>query len=162
MIDGQKNAGAESVWDYPRPPVVRALSCPVTVRFGGVLIVDTDEVAEVLETSHPPTVYLRREDFADGSLVPVDGTSWCEFKGTAQYVDLVAGEQRAARAGWYYPQPSPGYELLADRVALYPGLMDECRLDGEIVRPQTGNFYGGWITSRVTGPFKGEPGTLGW
>lgn len=162
MVDEQQGAGVESVWDYSRPPAVRTLPCHVEVLSGGVLIVDTDDVVQVLETSHPPTVYLRRENFADGVLVPADGMSWCEFKGQAGYVDAVAGAQSAPRAGWYYPDPSPGYELLQDRVAIYPGLMDECRVDGETVRAQAGNFYGGWITSRVAGPFKGEPGTLGW
>lgn len=46
--------------------------------------------------------------------------------------------------------------------SLYPGKMDECRLDGEPVRAQAGEFCGGWATSAVTGPFKGGPGTLGW
>lgn len=162
MVNGQVAAGVESVWDYPRPPAVRRLSCPVTVRSGGILIVDVDDIVQVLETSHPPTVYLRRVDFIEGSLVPADGTSWCEFKGQARYVDVTAGAKRVTRAGWYYPDPSPGYALLQDRIALYPGLMDECRLGGETVQPQAGDFYGGWVTSRVTGPFKGEPGTLGW
>ena len=40
--------------------------------------------------------------------------------------------------------------------------MDRCLVDGEVVVPQEGGFYGGWITSAVSGPFKGGPGTLGW
>ena len=38
----------------------------------------------------------------------------------------------------------------------------ECYVDGERVLPQAGGFYGGWITSDVVGPFKGEPGSWGW
>ena len=40
--------------------------------------------------------------------------------------------------------------------------MDECTLDGEVVAAQPGDFYGGWISSEVAGPFKGGPGTSGW
>lgn len=152
----------ESVLQYPRPPAVRTVRRHVTVVLGGLLVAEADEVVEVLETYHPPTVYLAREAFAPGALVPAEGTSLCEFKGRARYLDVVAGERVAARAAWYYPEPRPGYEDLRGRVALYPGRMDECRVDGEVVEPQPGAFYGGWVTSRVSGPFKGGPGTEGW
>jgi len=106
--------------------------------------------------------YLPRVAFADGALVEAPGSSVCEFKGTGRYLDLLAGEAVARRAAWYYPEPSPGYESLRGRVALYPGAMDSCEVDGENVIAQEGGFYGGWITSRVVGPFKGGPATLGW
>ena len=86
----------------------------------------------------------------------------CEFKGRATYLDVQAGGVVARRAAWTYPSPLPGYEALVDHVALYPAAMDSCEVDGERVVPQQGGFYGGWITSRVVGPFKGAPGTLGW
>ncbi len=152
----------ESVWDYPRPPSVRAVRRQVRVTLGGVVIVETDDVVEVLETSHPPTVYLPRAAFAPGVLRSAGGSSWCEFKGSASYADLVAGSVVAGRAAWWYAAPAPGYQALLDRVSLYPGRMDECLVDGERVIAQAGDFYGGWITSRVTGPFKGGPGTSGW
>ena len=152
----------ESVWDYPRPPRVEPSSEHVVVRLGGAVIVDTVDSLRVLETTHPPVYYLKRSDFAEGVLVPAAGSSFCEYKGSARYLSLRSGDATAERAGWFYPNPSPGYEALADRVALYPGLMDSCEVDGETVLPQAGGFYGGWITSRVVGPFKGEPGTQGW
>lgn len=132
------------------------------VELGGVVVAETRRALRVLETSHPPVYYLPVEDFADRALVPVDGTTWCEFKGTAYYLDVVADDRTAASAAWAYPRPSPGYEALVDHVAIYPGLMDRVTVDGEVVRPQEGGFYGGWITSRVVGPFKGAPGTRGW
>lgn len=152
----------ESVWDYPRPPALRTRRCRVEVLLGGVVVAGADEILEVLETSHPPSVYLHRSAFAVDSVIDADGTSWCEFKGRARYLDVLGGAQRARRAGWYYADPAPGYERLSDRIALYPGRVDECRLDGEVVRAQDGGFYGGWITSKVAGPFKGAPGTLAW
>lgn len=154
--------GQESVWDYPRPPRVEESGERVVVRLGGSVIVDTRDVVRVLETSHPPVYYLPRSAFADGVLEPAAGSSFCEFKGAARYLTLRSQQATAERAAWYYPSPSPGYELLADRVAVYPAAMDSCEVDGETVVPQAGGFYGGWITSRVVGPFKGEPGTMGW
>ena len=152
----------ESVWDYPRPPRVEPSSELVEVTLGGVVVASTRASYRVLETSHPPTYYLPREAFADGVLRAAEGSSYCEWKGRAAYYDLVAGTAVAARAAWCYPEPAPGFEAIAGHLAVYPGLVDRCTVDGEVVEPQPGGFYGGWITSRVTGPFKGAPGTQGW
>jgi hypothetical protein len=67
-----------------------------------------------------------------------------------------------AQAGWSYEDPTPGFEHLTGAVAFYPGKVDRALVDGEPARAQAGGFYGGWITDEVVGPFKGEPGTLGW
>ena len=159
---GATRPGQESVWDYPRPPRVEPTGEHVVVRLGGQVVAETDRALRVLETSHPPTYYLPVHDFAVGSLEAGQGSSWCEYKGAAAYLDLVAGAVRASSAAWTYPRPSPGYELLTDHVAVYPGRVDEVTVDDERVRPQAGGFYGGWITDRVVGPFKGGPGTAGW
>jgi len=134
----------------------------VEVVLGGQTVARTRRALRVLETSHPPTYYLPRSDFAAGSLRPVEGESFCEWKGVAAYLDVVAGDTVARRAAWYYPHPTRTFEVLADHVALYPAAMDRCLVDGETVAPQPGGFYGGWITSRVVGPFKGGPGTQLW
>jgi uncharacterized protein (DUF427 family) len=153
----------ESVWTYPRPPRVDPSGEHVTIRFRGNTICDTRRPIRVLETSHPPTYYLPIADFVPGALVPTSGSSVCEFKGPAQYFDVVGADGKvAARAAWTYPDPYSGFEVLRDHVAVYAGPMDECLVDGERVEPQPGDFYGGWITSRVVGPFKGVPGSVGW
>ena len=154
--------GQESVWDFPRPPAVEPSHEHVVVRFGGQVVAESNDAVRVLETSHPPVYYLPRAAFAEGVLAQAPGSSLCEFKGTARYLDLRVGEAVAPRAAYHYPDPWPGYEQLRDKVAVYPGAMDSCEVDGELVTPQEGGFYGGWITSRVVGPFKGTPGTLGW
>lgn len=154
--------GQESVWDYPRPPRVEPVSGRVTVTLGGVRIVDTTSAVRVLETSHPPVYYVPRADVADGAISPAAGDSWCEFKGRAGYLTLTAGATVAERSAWFYPAPTPGYELLVDRIAIYPAAMDQCTVDGEVVTAQDGDFYGGWITRDIVGPFKGAPGTWGW
>ena len=150
------------MWDYPRPPRIERVTAPVTIRLGGQLIVETRDVVRVLETSHPPVYYLPIPDFAPGALADADGSSFCEFKGTARYLDVRGGAEVRSACAWNYPHPSPGFEPLRDRVAVYAQQMDECTVDGEVVAPQPGGFYGGWITSAVVGPFKGSPGSLNW
>ena len=150
------------MWDYPRPPRVEAVSERITVTLGGVVIADTTEAVRVLETSHPPVYYLPVRDFSPGSLEPAAGESWCEFKGRAGYLTVRGGDVVARRAAWFYAEPAPGFGMLAGRVAVYPGSMDECTVADEVVTAQEGDFYGGWITSIIVGPFKGAPGTLGW
>lgn len=154
--------GQESVWDYPRPPRLEHVDVRVTIELGGELVVDTRDAVRVLETSHPPVYYLPVSAFVPGSLAPDRGSTFCEFKGSARYLSLRGGDVVVPRAAWNYPTPAPGYEELADRVAVYAGAMDACTVDGERVTPQPGGFYGGWITADVAGPFKGGPGTAGW
>ncbi len=154
--------GQESVWDYPRPPRVEPTASVVEIRLGGQVVAHTAAALRVLETSHPPTYYLPTSAFADGVLRPAAGSSYCEWKGDASYLDVVTPARTSARAAWTYPQPSPGFEALVDHVAVMPGAMDACTVDGELVVPQEGGFYGGWITSRVVGPFKGGAGSWGW
>jgi uncharacterized protein (DUF427 family) len=132
------------------------------VIFGGRVIADTTRGLRVLETSHPPVYYFPIEDVRPDTLDPGARASYCEFKGEARYYAVVCGEHRIEDAAWSYQCPKPGYQELTGYVAFYPSLMDECRVDGEVVRPQPGPFYGGWITSDIVGPFKGEPGINGW
>lgn len=154
--------GEESVWDYPRPPRAEPVRERVTIRLGGVLIADTVDAVRVLETSHPPVYYLPIASFVEGSLIPAQGSSFCEFKGEAAYFDVHGAERVAPGAAWTYPRPARGFESLSGRVAVYAGDMDACTVGDEQVTPQPGRFYGGWITSRIRGPFKGAPGSMGW
>ncbi|GAA1478797.1 DUF427 domain-containing protein [Nocardioides aestuarii] len=154
--------GQESVWDYPRPPRVDPSDELVEVWLGGERVASSTRSLRVLETSHPPTYYLPVADVAEGALVPVAGTTGCEWKGTASYFDLVAGGVVAPRAAWTYADPRRGFEALVGHVAVMPAAVDRCVVAGETVVPQPGDFYGGWITSRVVGPFKGIPGSWGW
>ena len=138
-------ASLESVWEYTRPPRVEPCARRVRIVVDGRTIVDSQRALRVLETSHPPTIYVPLDDVAPGVLRPSRHRTFCEFKGYAAYYD-VAGRREAA---WYYADPSPGYEQLRGHVAFYPGRMDECFLDDELVHAQPGGFYGGWITSEI-------------
>ena len=154
--------GMESVWDYPRPPALERVHRRIRVVFGDEIIADTTNAYRVLETSHPPNYYLPRTDIRCGSLVRVDRRSFCEWKGTAHYFDVVGGSRVEASAAWGYDRPNAAFAPIAGHVAFYASAMDACYVDDEQVEPQAGSFYGGWITSDVAGPFKGDPGTEAW
>ncbi len=152
----------ESVWDYPRPPRVEASERHLRVIVDGTVIADTRRAVRVLETSHPPAWYLPPEDVRMDLLRPTSRHTLCEFKGQASYFDITAGGRERREAAWTYTRPLPGYEALTGFVSFYPGRVDEAWVDDHRVTAQEGDFYGGWITPDVRGPFKGGPGTRGW
>ncbi|MBD3236586.1 MAG: DUF427 domain-containing protein [Candidatus Eisenbacteria bacterium] len=154
--------GQESVWDYPRPPRLERTGKPVRVVFAGVTIAESQAALRILETSHPPVYYIPPHDVRSEHLAPAAGRSFCEWKGEARYYDVRVAARIAERAAWSYPDPVVEYAALRDHIAFYAHLMDACYVDGERVRPQPGGVYGGWITSDIAGPFKGEPGSAGW
>ena len=154
--------GQESVWSYPRPAV--AEPCPRHLRIvhRAVVIADTRKGIRTLETSHPPSYYFPPEDIAPLVLRPSQRRSVCEWKGQAVYFDVVVGEEILREVAWSYPDPTPSFRSLRDHVAFYAWPFDGCFVDDERATPQPGNFYGGWISSDVAGPFKGAPGTRLW
>jgi uncharacterized protein (DUF427 family) len=154
--------GQESVWDYPRPPRLEPLAARIRVVFSGETIAESTAAYRVLETSHPPAYYIPPDEVRTGVLEPSERRSFCEWKGQAHYFDVVLGGARAGNAAWGYPAPTPRFAALRDHVAFYAHLMDACFVGEERVQPQEGDFYGGWITSKIVGPFKGSPGTRFW
>ncbi len=151
----------ESVWDYPRPPEIRQEKRRVEAWAGPLLVAASEKALRVCETAGAPVVYIPPEDVNRELLRPAEGKTLCEFKGTASYFDVIAGERAIARAAWTYRRPTGPYAGLTDHISFYPALL-ECTLDGERVQPQPGRFYGGWVTAEITGPIKGEPGSEGW
>ncbi len=150
------------MWDYPRPPRLERSTRHLVVELGGKLVAHTGNAFRVLETSQPPAYYFPPGNVAAEHLRPSTGRTFCEWKGLATYWSVVAGDRVAVDAAWSYPQPTPAFAPLADHIAFYPQLMDACWVDGERVAPSEGSFYGGWVTSKVVGPFKGGPGTAHW
>ena len=154
--------GQESVWNYPRPPRIEATSKRIRIIFNDRIVADTHRAKRLLETSHPPNYYILLEDIKTDYLTQSSHTSYCEWKGQARYYNLQVGDRYAPNVAWDYPNISPRYAELKGYVGFYPGPMDACYVDEEKVQPQAGNFYAGWITQDVVGPFKGEPGSWGW
>lgn len=154
--------GQESVWDYPRPPRVEPSTKRVQVICNETIIADTQKSQRVLETSHPPVYYFPQSDLQMQYFTLSNRQSFCEWKGKAQYYNLVFDNKTIADCAWCYPQTTPAFKVIQDYIAFYPSLMDACYVDGELVTAQEGDFYGGWITKDIVGPFKGSQGTWGW
>ena len=154
--------GQESVWSYPRPAIAEPTSRRLRIVHRGLVAADTVRGVRTLETSHPPTYYFPREDVPPGVLRPAKHRSLCEWKGQAVYFDVHVGDEVVAEAAWSYLAPTPAFAALRDHLAFYAAPFDACFVDEERVTPQPGGFYGGWITSREAGPFKGVPGSLFW
>ncbi|MEM1127290.1 MAG: DUF427 domain-containing protein [Bacteroidota bacterium] len=154
--------GQESVWDYPRPPRLEPVEARIRLVHAGLVLVDTRQALRILETSHPPTYYLPPADIAMEHLQRVSRTSHCEWKGQAHYYDLRIGTHHVPMVAWSYATPRAAYADLANYLAFYPSKIDTCYVGDEQVQAQAGDFYGGWITSNIVGPFKGAPGTWGW
>jgi len=154
--------GQESVWDYPRPPRVEDTEKHIEVFFNDILIADTTDAKRVLETSSPPVYYIPTQDIEMKYCIKTDKHSLCEWKGVASYYTIKVHDKTALNAAWYYPDPTPSFKSIKNYIAIYPQKMDACFVDGKIAQSQAGEFYGGWITSDIVGPFKGEPGTEGW
>ena len=156
----QPQSGQESVWDYPRPPKVVACERLVEVTLDDGMIARSRNTYRVLETASPPTFYVPEKDIDWSHLVEAPGHSFCEWKGLASYWAL-ATDPAVSPVAWRYTDPKPEFEMLKGYTSFYPGRI-ACYVDGERVRPQPGEFYGGWITSDIAGPVKGKPGTGHW
>ncbi|MEL6770036.1 MAG: DUF427 domain-containing protein [Bacteroidota bacterium] len=155
--------GQESVWDYPRPPLLEPTPKRIRIEHRGVVIAETTRALRLLETSHPPTYYLPPDDLCTDLLRLTSKTSGCEWKGRAVYFDLVMPDGEVVpEVAWAYPSPTARFAALEDHLAFYAAPLDGCFVDGERVTPQPGGFYGGWVTSDLAGPFKGIPGSWGW
>ena len=153
--------GEESVWDYPRPPRLELCHRHVEVKCGGSIVAETTRPFRVCETASPPVYYVPASDVQTHMLVRASRDSFCEWKGVASYWHVQTDSETVDHAGWSYAAPDRGFERLAGAIAFYPGKL-ECFVDGERVTPQAGDFYGGWVTHEIVGPFKGEPGSEGW
>ncbi|MDJ0786349.1 MAG: DUF427 domain-containing protein [Myxococcota bacterium] len=154
--------GEESVWDYPRPPRLERARRRVRIEFGGQCIAESTRALRVCETASPPVYYVPAEDVRRELLEESAQQSFCEWKGVARYWTLRVGDAVSVDAAWSYPNPDAPFEALRDHLAFYPGRVEAAWLDDERVRPQAGDFYGGWVTDEIKGPFKGDPGTGHW
>ena len=155
--------GQESVWDYPRPPRLERTPKTLKIIFGGMTVAETNRAWRVLETSHPPVYYFPPDDVRMEFLTErADDSSFCEWKGRAGYYTITVGGKRVENAAWFYANPTRSFAEIKNHIAFYPSKMDACYVDGERVETQPGDFYGGWITSDIVGPFKGGAGTWGW
>ncbi len=158
--------GEESVWDYPRPPILIPPPAPIRVLHADAVVAQSDHALEIKETAGAPVPYIPPQDVRTEWLVPNGLLSLCEWKGAAVGFDLaMPGGVRVADAAWCYPDPfddlREGYGAIAGWFAFYPAKL-ACFVGDARARSQPGGFYGGWVTDRIRGPIKGAPGSQGW
>ena len=151
--------GQESVWDYPRPAILEDTPKQIKVICNDIVLAETSRAKRVLETSHPPCYYIPIEDIKMEYLVATSRRSICEWKGVSQYYDVKIGDRHIANAAWQYIDPTPNFVDIKNCLSFYGSRMDACYVNDELITPQAGDFYGGWITADIVGPFKGESGT---
>ncbi len=147
--------GQESVWDYPRPPKIESDSRLIIVKLDELIVSESTKAKRILETASPPTIYIPPSDINFDLVKKTNGSSRCEWKGTADYWDVITSSKHLQKVGWSYPEPFEDFNEIAGYLSFYPAHL-ECYIDGERVRPQPGGFYGGWITDEIVGPVKGE------
>jgi len=145
---------------------VREAGAVLKVVFAGEVVAETSRGLKVVETAGAPVYHFPPEDVREECLRPAPGSSFCEWKGEARYFDLTVNGQTAKKAVYCYPDPlddlGQGYSRIAGWYVFYAGAMDEVRVGEEKATPQPGGYYAGWVTSRITGPVKGAPGSEGW
>lgn len=162
MKKSEPKPGQESVWDYPRPPRLEQTNKHLKIVFNGEVIAETNRAFRILETSHPPVYYFPPEDVLGECLVESSKSSFCEWKGRANYYTIEVDDKSVENAAWFYPNPTQRFKKIENHIAFYPSKMDACYINDELVETQEGDFYGGWITSDIVGPFKGGAGTRCW
>lgn len=150
------------MWSYPRPAIAQHSDRHIRIEHRGQTIADTRIAVRTIETSHPPSYYIPPADVHMPLLHRSDRTSFCEWKGWAVYYDLMIDGVALSDIAWSYPAPTPDFAMLRDHIAFYAAPLDGCFVDDERVTPQPGAFYGGWVTSKLAGPFKGIPGSRYW
>ncbi len=154
----QKALQRESVWDYSPDGALEPTSRRIRVVLNGVTIADTTRAIRALEKGIPPDYYIPVEDVRMEHLQPTERTTFCEFKGTASYFHVKAGDRVVEEAAWSYGGSPEGAKSIEGYIAFYPNPMDACYVDDEQVSVRNSDFYAGWVTSDIEGPFVGDAG----
>ena len=154
--------GQTSVWDFPNAPLVEAFNKNIRIYYKGLLIADTWQAKRVLEKAHPPVYYIQLQDIQMHYLTPNREISFCAYKGKSSFFNLVVGSDTVTDVGWTYAKPTSKYVELIGYIAFFAGKGCDCYVDDELAIPQPSEFFGGWVTSDIVGPFKGGEGTWEW
>ncbi len=152
----QKAIQRESVWDYSPDGALEPTNKRIRVVLGGVTIADTTRAIRALEKGIPPDYYIPVGDVKRELHQPTARTTFCEFKGTASYFTVKVGEQVVEEAAWSYSGSPEDAKSIEGYVAFYPNPMDACYVDDEQVSPRSSDYYAGWVTSDIEGPFVGD------
>jgi len=90
----------------------------IVVAAAGRKIAETSRALLLREKDYAPVYYLPREDADVNVLTPVEGTTWCPFKGRASYFAI--SEDGTEKAAWSYEDPFEEVRAIKDHFAFYP------------------------------------------
>ncbi|MCC6863510.1 MAG: DUF427 domain-containing protein [Rhodobacteraceae bacterium] len=99
---------------------IRPAAGTYTIRAKEAIIGETSRAIELLEGSHPPVIYIPREDIAMVFLDRSDMQTTCPYKGTASYFSVIIPEGRLENVVWSYETPKDGAEGIAKYLAFHP------------------------------------------
>lgn len=89
----------------------------IRARWNGRVIAESDDTV-VVDGNH----YFKPDDVLQSALRPSETTSVCGWKGTAEYYDVVVGEDVNSDAAWYYATPKEEAAEIAGRIAFWKGV----------------------------------------
>jgi uncharacterized protein (DUF427 family) len=96
----------------------------VTVRVNGDVIAETDAALTLQESTYPAVQYVPLADVVGSVLLRSDNTTYCPYKGEANYYHVTTGGSTVDDAIWTYEQPYAAVDEIADHVAFYPNKAD--------------------------------------
>lgn len=85
--------------------------------WNGIALAQSDDTVMVEGNHYFPLSSIAEENFAPSGTHTV-----CPWKGTASYYTIEAGGKTNPDAAWFYPDPKPGAEQVAGRVAFWKGV----------------------------------------
>ncbi len=85
--------------------------------WNGTVLADSDETQVVDGNQYFPPSALQREFLQES-----DKTSFCGWKGTANYYDIAVDGQVNKDAAWYYADPKPEAANIKGYVAFWKGV----------------------------------------
>lgn len=96
----------------------------VTVRVNGEVVAETDAALTLQESTYPAVQYVPLTDVVDSALSRSDNTTYCPYKGEANYYHVTAAGNTIDDVIWTYEQPYPAVGEIAGHVAFYTDKAD--------------------------------------
>lgn len=107
------------------PISIEANPARVTVTVAGQVVADSTRSLLLREADYPPVSYFPPEDVDFAQLDATDHSSYCPYKGEANYYSLPAGGDRSRDAVWQYREAYPAVAEISGHLAFYPDRVDK-------------------------------------
>ena len=91
----------------------------VSAKWNGVVVADSDDIEHVEGNAYFPVSAINMAALREN---PGYGTTFCHWKGHADYYDVVVDDEVLEAAAWRYKDPYGQAENIRDRVAFWRGV----------------------------------------